>query len=80
MIDVIEEVVGLSVVELSLETLKKYFEQRPYDALSYIMSIPRLRKKVSSHHLEAYRHTTIDSFFWLVGRISSSYYYIDYLI
>ena len=26
MIDVVEEVVGLSVVECSLETLKKYFE------------------------------------------------------
>ena len=30
----VDEVVGLSIVERSLETLKKYFEQRPNDALS----------------------------------------------
>ena len=68
MVDVVEEVVGLSVVERSLETLKKYFEQRPNDALSHIRSIQGLQKEVSSHHndLDASRHTTIDSFFRLV--------------
>ena len=66
MVDVVEEVVGFSVVERSLETLKKYFEQRPNDALSHIMSIQGLQKEVSSHHLEASCHTTIDSFFQLV--------------
>ena len=65
-VDVVEEVVGLSVAERSLETLKKYFEQRPNDALSHIKSIHGLHKEVSSHHLEASRHTTIDSFFRLV--------------
>ena len=35
-VDVVEEVIGLSVAEHSLETLKKYFEQRPDDALSHI--------------------------------------------
>ena len=44
MIDVVE-VVGLSVVERSLETLKKCFEQRPNDALSHIKSIQGSRKK-----------------------------------
>ena len=34
MVDVVEEVVGLSCVERSLENLKKYFEQRPIDAHS----------------------------------------------
>ena len=63
MVDVVEEVVGLSVVECSLETLKKYFEQRPNDALSHIKSIQELHKEVSSHHLEASHRTTIDSFF-----------------
>jgi hypothetical protein len=29
LVDVVEEVVGFSVVGRSLETLKKYFEQRP---------------------------------------------------
>lgn len=66
MVDVVEEVVGFSVVERSLETLKKYFEQRPNDALSHIKSIQGLQKEVSSHHLEASHHTTIDSFFRLV--------------
>ena len=66
MADVVEEVVGSNVVEPSLETLKKYFEQRPIDALSHIRSIQGLQKEVSSHHLEASRHTTIDSFFRLV--------------
>ena len=61
----VEEVVGLSVVERSLETLKKYFEQRPNDALSHIKSIQELRKEVLSHHLEASCQTTIDSFFRL---------------
>ena len=42
MVDVVEEVVGFSVVERSLETLKKYFEQRPNDALSHIKSIQGL--------------------------------------
>ena len=42
MVDVVEEVVGLSVAERSLETLKKYFEQRPNDALSHIKSIQGL--------------------------------------
>ena len=62
----VEEVVGLSVVGRSLKTLKKYFEQRPNDALSHIRIIQGLKKEVSSHHLEASRHTTIDSFFQLV--------------
>jgi hypothetical protein len=66
MVDVVEKVVGLSVVERSLETLKKYFEQRPNDALSHIKSIQGLQKEVPSHHLEASRHNSIDSFFRLV--------------
>jgi hypothetical protein len=66
MVDVIEEVVGLNVVECSLETLKKYFEQRPDDALSHIKSIQGLQKEVASHLLEASRQTTIDYFFRLV--------------
>ena len=45
MVDVIEEVVGFSVLECSLETLKKYFKQRPNDALSHIMSIQGHRRK-----------------------------------
>jgi hypothetical protein len=74
-------VVGLSVVERSLETLKKYFEQKPNDALSHIRSIQGLHKEISSHHLEASRQTTIYRIFLsvsLIGRISSTYYYIDY--
>ena len=66
MIDVVEEVVGLSIVGRSLETLKKYFEQRPDDALSHIMSIQGLQKEVPSHHLEASRRVSIDCFFQLV--------------
>ena len=74
MVDVVEEVVGLSVVERSLETLKKYFEQRPNDTLSHIRIIQGLQNKVLCHHLEASRQTTIDFFsVSLVGRISSSY-------
>ena len=42
MVGVLEEVARLSVVEHSLETLKKYFEQRPNDALSHIKSIQGL--------------------------------------
>jgi hypothetical protein len=56
MVDVVEEVLGLSVVERSLETLKKYFEQR-------LKSIQDLQIEVSSHQLEASRHTFIDSSF-----------------
>jgi hypothetical protein len=41
-VDVVDEIVGLSCVERSLETLKKYFEQRPNDACSHIMSIQGL--------------------------------------
>jgi citrate lyase beta subunit len=66
MLDVVEEVVRLSVVESSLETLRKYFEQRPNDALSHIMIIQGLHEEISSHHLEASCQTTIDFFFWLV--------------
>ena len=62
----VEEVVGLSVVEHSLEILKKYFKQIPNDALSYIINIQGLEKEVSSHHLKASCHTTIDYFFQLV--------------
>ena len=58
--DVVQKIVGLSVVECSLETLKNYSEQRPNDALSHIRSIQGLQKEVSSHH------TTIDFFFRLV--------------
>ena len=65
-VDVVEEVVGLSVVEHSLETLKRCFEQRPNDALSHIKSIQELLEEASSHQLEASRQTTIDSFFRLV--------------
>ena len=65
-VDVVEEVIGLSVAERSLDSLKKYFEQRPNDALSHIKSIQELQKEISSHHLEASRQTTIDSFFLLV--------------
>ena len=67
MVNVVEEVVGLSVAGCFLETLKKYFEQRPNDALSHIRSMQGLQKEVSSHHLEASRQTNIiDSFFRLV--------------
>ena len=66
MVDVVEEVVGFSVDEHSLETLKKYLEQRPHDALSHIKSIQELQKEVSSRHLEVSCHTTNDSFFQLV--------------
>jgi hypothetical protein len=66
MVDVVEEVVGLSVTERSLETLKKYFEERPNDALSHVKSIQGLHNEVSSHPLKAYRQTTIDSFFRLI--------------
>ena len=66
MVDVVEEVVGFSVAERSLETLKKYFEQRRNGASSHIRSIQGLWKEVSSHHLEASRQTSIDSFFRLV--------------
>ena len=67
-VDVVEEVARLSVVELSLDTLKEtlWTNLRPNDALSYIRSIQGLQKEVSCHHLEASRQTTIDSFFWLV--------------
>ena len=41
-VDVVEEIVGLSCVEHSLETLKKYFEQRPNDVGSHIRSIQGL--------------------------------------
>ena len=63
MVDVVEQVVGFSVAERSLETLKTYFEQRPNDTLSHMMSIQGLQKEVSSHHS---RHTAIDSFVQLV--------------
>ena len=66
MVNVVEVVVGLSVDERSLETLKKYFEQRPNDALSHIRSIQGLQKEISSHHLEASRQINIDYFFQLV--------------
>ena len=56
----------MSVNECSLETLENYIEQRPNDALSHIRSIQGLQKEVSSHHLEASCHTTIDYFFRLV--------------
>ena len=49
----VEEVVGWSVVGRSLETLKKYFEERPNDALPHMKSIQELHKEVLSHHLEA---------------------------
>ena len=62
----VEEVIGFSVVGHSLETSKKYFEQRSNDALSHIKSIQGLHKEVSSHQLEASHHTTIDFFFRLV--------------
>ena len=42
LVDVVEEVVGLSVGEHSLHISKKYFEQRPSDALSHIRSIQGL--------------------------------------
>ena len=54
MVDVVEEVVGLSVAERSLETLKKYFGQRPNDALSHIRSIQGLQKKF--HLIIWYHH------------------------
>ena len=67
MVDVVEVVVGLSVNERSLETLKKYFEHRPNDALSHINIIQGLHNEISSHPLEASRQTIIlDSFFRLV--------------
>ena len=59
----VEEVLGLSVGEHSPETLKRYIEQRPIDALSHIKSIQGLHKEVLFHHLEASCHTTLDSFF-----------------
>jgi hypothetical protein len=54
---VVEEVVGFSVVEHSLETLKKCLEQRPNDALPHIISIQELQKEVLSHHSGAFGHT-----------------------
>ena len=59
--------IKISKKALTKWALKKYFEQRPNDALSHIKSIQRLHKEVSSHHLEASCQTTIDSFFRLVG-------------
>ena len=44
-VDVVEEVVGLNVAERSLENLKKYFQQRPFDVLSHIKSIEGLQKE-----------------------------------
>ena len=75
MVDVVEEVVGFSVVERSLETLKKYFEQRPTDALSHIMSIQGLQKgslissfgSFSSYYCKLFLSVS------LVGRILPSY-------
>ena len=65
-VDEVEEVVGFGVVERALETLKKYFQQRPNDVLSHIKTIQVLQKEVSSHHLEDSHQTTIDSFFQIV--------------
>ena len=62
----LEKVIGFSVAKRSLEILKKYFEQRPNDALSHIKRIQGLHQEVSSHYLEASHHTTIESFFRLV--------------
>ena len=45
MVDVVEKVVGLSVDERSLETLKNFFEKRPNDTLSQIKSIQGLQRK-----------------------------------
>ena len=50
-VDVVEEVVGLNVAECSLENLKKYVQQRPFDVLSHSRSIEGLQKEVSSHRL-----------------------------
>ena len=79
MVDVVEEVVGFSVVERSLETVKKYFERRPNDALSHIRSIQGLQKEVSSiiWKFSSYYYRLFRSVS-LVGRISSSYDYINY--
>ena len=76
-VDVVEEVIGLSVAERSLDSLKKYFEQRPNDALSHIKSIQGFFiSSFGSFSLYYYR---LFLFVSLVGRISSSYYYIYYL-
>ena len=64
-VDVVEEAVGLNVAERSLENLKKYFQQRPFDVLSHIRSIEGLQKEVSSHHLVSSHKTIRDSFFHL---------------
>ena len=42
MVDVVEEDVGSSVFKHSLEIFENYFEQRPNNALSHIMSIQGL--------------------------------------
>ena len=70
MLDVVEEVVGFSVVGRSPETLKKYFKPRPNDALSHIKGIQGPQKEVSSHHLKASCHTIIDSFILLVKNLA----------
>jgi hypothetical protein len=64
-VDVVEEVVGLNVAECSLENLKKYFQQRPFDVLSHSRSIEGLQKEVSSHRLVLPHQSTIDSCFHL---------------
>lgn len=59
------EVVGFGAAECALDTMKKYFEQRPNDVLSHIKTIEELQKEVSLHRLEEPHQTTIDSFFQL---------------
>ena len=65
-VDEVEEVVGFGIAERALETLKKYFQQRPNNVLSHIRTIQVLQKEVSSHRLEDSHQTTIDSFFQIV--------------
>ena len=65
-VDEVEEVIELGVAQRALETLKKYFQQRPNNVLSHIRTIQVLQKEVSSHRLEDSHQTTIDSFFQIV--------------
>jgi len=58
-VDVVEVVIGLNVAKRSLEYLKKYFQQRPFDVISPSRSTEGLQKKVSSHRLVLSHQTTI---------------------
>ena len=80
MVYMVEEVVGFIVAECSLETLTKYFEQRPNDALEHIRSTQGVQKggSISSFgSFSSYCHRLFLSVSF-VERILSCSYYIDY--